>query len=745
MKSILRLFSFITILLLACSAVRSADTPAGKPTARQIEAQAGELLAKMTTEEKVLQLLSYRPNGVPRLGIPHLEAGEVLHGAVTDGATCFPQSIALGATWDPELIGRIATVIAGEARAAGLHQGFAPMLGLARDPRWGRVEESYGEDPWLVSRIAVAYINGLQGQGADRFNRDHIIATPKHFVADGEPWAGANGEDYDVSERVLREIFMQPFEAAVKEAGTRSIMPGHHGLNGVPCHANSWLLDTVLRKEWGFDGFVTSDMGDIPKLAGGHKYVPSSDDAAVAALVAGVDMELVGNIYKSLPGSISAGKLSMDVLDRAALRVLKSKIELLGLSAPVASPAADSGASGGNTKQAITGYKGGDDIWAKLIAEGKFNTPENARRADCKEVLNDPAHDALALKAAEEAIVLLKNEKNMLPLDKNKIKRILVTGPLAKGRNVGGYSNGRPKFHIDVLDGLKAALPGAQIDYDKGCNLTDQSDADLAKTVTDAATADVIIAVVGHTRGQVGENLDRDNLDLIGGQEKLVESMQATGKPVVVVLQNGAPLTINWINDHVPAIVECLYLGQSTGTAIARVLFGEVNPGGRLPFTVPRTVGQVPCYYNHTPLHGPINYFQSKGGFLFPFGYGLSYTTFKYSDLTIEPARITPGQSATVSVTVENSGPRAGDEVVQLYIRQDFTSLKRPAKELKGFKRVTLKAGEKQTASFPIGFEHLKFWKGAKWVVEPGKINVMLGSSCEDIRANKTLELIPKD
>ena len=283
-----------------------------------------------------------------------------------------------------------------------------------------------------------------------------------------------------------------------------------------------------------------------------------------------------------------------------------------------------------------------------MIAEGNFNTPENARRADCEEVLNDPAHDALALKAAEEAIVLLKNEKNMLPLDKNKIKRILVAGPLAKGRNVGGYSNGRPKFHIDVLDGLKAALPGAQIDYEKGCNLTEQSDADLAKAVTDAATADVIIAVVGHTRGQAGENLDRDNLDLIGGQEKLVESMQATGKPVVVVLQNGAPLTINWINDHMPAIVECLYLGQSTGTAIARVLFGEVNPGGRLPFTVPRTVGQVPCYYNHTPLHGPINYFQSKGGFLFPFGYGLSYTTFKYSTLDIAPSRISPGQTATI-------------------------------------------------------------------------------------------------
>ena len=314
----------------ALTPVHCQDTTGRQPTPQQIETQAKALLARMSTEEKVLQLLSYVPNGVPRLGIPNLAAGEVFHGVVTNGATCFPQSIALGATWDPELLGQVATVIAKEARAVGLDQGFAPMLGLARDPRWGRVEESYGEDPWLVSRMAVAYINGLQGQGADRFSRDHIIATPKHFVADGEPWAGANGEDYDVSERVLREIFMHPFEAAVKEAGTAL---DHAGASWIKRRSLSRQLVAPrhrLRKEWGFDGFVTSDMGDIPKLAGGHKYVPSSADAAMAALAAGVDMELVGNIYKSLPGSISAGKLSMDVLDRAALRVLKSKIELLG-------------------------------------------------------------------------------------------------------------------------------------------------------------------------------------------------------------------------------------------------------------------------------------------------------------------------------------------------------------------------------------------------------------------------------
>ncbi len=288
---------------------------------------------------------------------------------------------------------------------------------------------------------------------------------------------------------------------------------------------------------------------------------------------------------------------------------------------------------------------------------------------------------------------------------------------------------------------MKAALPGAQIAYDKGCELANDSEADLPKAVADAASSDLIIAVVGHTRGQAGENLDRDNLDLIGGQEKLVEAMQATGKPVVVVLQNGAPLTIGWIQDHVPAIVEALYLGQSTGTAIAQVLFGEVNPGGRLPFTVPRTIGQVPCYYNHTPIHGPINYYGSKGGFLYPFGFGLSYTTFTYSDLTIEPAQITPDQIAKVTVTVQNTGQRAGDEVAQLYIRQDYTSLKRPVKALKAFKRVTLKPGEMRTLSFPIGFEQLKYWKDGKWAVESGNINIMVGSSCEDIRASKPVGL----
>jgi beta-glucosidase len=747
----------IALPLLALSAVCScspAQTPApispNQVPPKQIAAQVDRLLAQMTQEEKILQLLAYQPNGVPRLGIPDLETCELLHGVLSDGATCFPQAIAMGAMWNPELMEQIGATGAREARALGIGQAFTPMLGLARDPRWGRVEESYGEDPYLVSRAGVAYINGMQGKGTNRFGPDHIIATAKHFVADGEPWAGQNGEDFETSERVLREIYLAPFEAAVKEAHVGSIMPAHHAINGVPCHANSWLLDDVLRKEWGFDGFMISDMSDIPKLFElgpdwAHRFATSPEDAAVRAFKAGVDMELVGSLYKGFVNSVKTGKVTQAEIDRAAGRVLTLKLRLLGLVSTTANTAPLDA-----TKQAILTHTGPDDMFAKLIAEGKFTTPTSARRPDYQAVLNDPAHNALALRAAEQAIVLLKNQNNLLPLDPTKLKNILVVGPLGVRRNLGGYSTGAPKFYVNVVDGLKAAAgANTQVTYSQGCELENASADRLAAAVAAAANADVIVAVVGQTRDQAGENLDRDNLDLVGGQEKLVEAMQATGKPVVVVLQNGAPLTINWINDHVPAIVESWYLGQATGTAVAEVLFGQVNPGGRLPVSFPRNLGQIPCYYNHPMFTGPMGYYQSPNAPLYPFGYGLSYTRFEYSGLKIEPGtinavsptvsgRITP---ATVSVTVKNSGSRAGDEVVQLYTRQDYTSLKRPIKELKGFQRISLQPGESRTVNFTLGREQLKFWKDKGWVVEPGQVNVQIGASSTDIRLQGNLEL----
>ena len=761
-------FRFLCAALVLCAVLRfcagAAESAEFVARQKQVVAEVARLLPQLTLEEKLLQLLAYRPNGVARLGIPSLQAGEALHGVVSDGCTSFPQSIALGATFDPQLVGEVASVIAQESRAVGVAQIYAPMLAIARDPRWGRVEESYGEDPLLVTRMAVAYINGAQGAGDARFTRNKVITTPKHFVADGEPWAGANGEGFETSERTLREIHLPPFEAAVKIAHTGSIMPAHHALNGVPCHANSWLLDTLLRKEWGFDGFVTSDMGDIPKLGtgggyGGYRYVRDDFESSVASLNAGVDMELVGNLYfAEILRAVKEGKVSEATVNRAAERVLRAKILLLGLgeskktSVPV-------GGNTNSTAEVIGNYQGKDDIWARLIAEGKFSTPESGRQPNWKEIVDSPAHDAVALRAAQRAIVLLKNENNLLPLDGAKLKKILVVGPLARAVNLGGYSTGKPKFYVNVVDGLKAVGgSGVEIIYAQGCAMMPQQKwgskenqqesptvmaarevALLAEAKQDASNADVIVAVVGHTRDQLGENLDRDSLDLPGGQEALVEAMRATGKPVVVVVSGGNVHSINWIQDHIPAIVQAFYLGQATGTALAQVLFGDVNPGGRMPLTTPRNVGQVPCYYNHPMLTGPVNYYCSKSGPLYPFGHGLSYTTFKYSDLKVS-GTISLDAPAMVSVTVENTGQRAGDEVVQLYVRQDFTSLTRPVKTLAGFQRVTLQPGEKRAVSFPVGFEQIKFWKDGGWVAEPGKIRLMVGSSSADIRLEGELE-----
>ena len=726
----------------------------GKPlTDEQLAQQVDGLLSKMTVQEKTLQLLAYQSNGVPRLGISDLETCEMLHGVLSDGATCFPQAIAMGAMWDPDLMEQIAAVGASEARALGLGQAFAPMLGLARDPRWGRVEESYGEDPYLVSVNGVAYINGMQGRGSNRFGPDRIIATAKHFVADGEPFAGENGEDLETSERVLREVYLPPFEAAVREANVGCLMPAHHAINGIPCHANAWLLDEVARKEWGFSGFMVSDMSDIPKLYSlaedwAHLYATSPTDAAIRAFKAGVDVELVGDLYKGFPEAIKSGQISMEELDRSVRRVLMLKVRLLGLSVA----AARSGGTPDETKQAILGHAGPEDMFAKLIAEGKFTSPAGARKADYQDVLNFPTHDVLARRAAEEAIVLLKNKDNLLPLDPATLKKILVVGPLAVRQNLGGYSAGHPKFYVNVVEGLRSALgTGTLVNYEPGCSIENESTEALPAAVAAASNADVIVAVVGQTRDQAGENLDRDSLDLVGGQERLVEAMQATGKPVVAVLENGAPLTINWINEHVPAIVESWYLGQACGSAVAEALLGKINPAGRLPVSFPRNVGQIPCYYNHPVFTGPMGYYKSPYVPLYPFGYGLSYTSFTYSALTIEPpsAGLTGsglsdpagGAAATVSVTVSNTGKRAGDEVVQMYIRQDFTSLKRPVKELKGFQRITLQPGESSTVRFKLGWEQLKFWKDGAWVVEPGTVKVQVGASSQDIRTSGVLTL----
>jgi beta-glucosidase len=721
------------------------------PNGPALDHAVADLLARMTLQEKILQLLANPPNGVPRLGIPDLRWGEVLHGVVTDGATSFPQAIAMGSTWDPALLREMGTVVAHEARAVGIDQGYAPMLGLARDPRWGRVEESYGEDPYLISQLGVAYIEGLQGTGSQHLDANHILATPKHFVADGEPLAGANGEDLETSDRTLREVYLPPFEAAIKVAHAESLMPAHHAINGVPSHANPWLLHDLLRQEWGFQGFTVSDMGDIPKLYDGHQYARSYQDAATMALNAGVDQELEGgaigdHVYaKSFGQALKDGQISMATLDAAVSRLLHVKLELLGLSNPTQSNLTIP------TKDPVLTHKGYDDVYAKMVAEGKETTSAQNRRPGYEAILNDPLHDRLALRVAQESLVLLKNEFGTLPLDKTKTKHVLVVGPLGETVNLGGYSTGKPKFYVHAVDGIKAELgPSASVIFESGCTVLGGAPEQLQAAITAAKDADVIIAIVGHTRAQLGENHDRDSLDLPGHQEQLVEAMQATGKPLVVVLNNGAPFALPWIHDHVPSVIESWYLGQSYGTALAQVLFGDVNPSGKLSVSFPISLGQSPSYYNHPVLTGPILYDAAKENFpypfgqpniLWPFGHGLSYTTFRYDKVSLSTPSITKADIAQVEVTLTNSGTRAGDEVVQMYLHQPYTSLKQPVQELKGFARVSLQPGETKTVRFPIGFDQVKFWKANQWQMEPGDLNIMIGSSSRDIRLTQTLQL----
>ena len=715
------------------------------------------LLSQMTTEEKIRQIQASHQNDVPRLGIPNLNVCEALHGVVLPGATAFPQAIALGSTWDPELVERAASVIARETRAMGKHQAYGPMLGLAQDARWGRVEESYGEDPYLVARIGVAFILGLQGRGRERLDQNHIIATAKHFAADGQPMSGQNGGSFEISERMLRETHLMPFEAAVKEACVASIMPAHHALNGVPCHGNAWLLNELLRGEWGFDGFVVSDFGDLHNLGSGsesknprfphiqvQRVVDAPVQAALLGLTSGVDAELAGGewgdsdrVYaKTLFDAVQAGDIPQSIVDRSAARVLRAKLDLR------ISPAADGADfSTDSAKQfAQSEQEGGaGDLWGTLVMNGTLGTG-GAQLPDAQKVLNDPMHDALALEVAQKAIVLLKNQGGLLPLQRDRGLKVAVVGPLARTMNLGGYSTPKPKYYINVVDGIKAEFgTSTQVTYEPGCELDSDSERFLPAAVESARKADVAVAVVGTTRDQMGENLDRDDLDLVGGQEKLVEAIHATGTPTVVILLNGGPLSIRWIKENIPAIVEGWYLGQATGTALAQVLDGAINPGGRLPVTIPVNAGRCPCYYYRLPAARVMHYYRSTATNLFPFGHGLSYTTFDYTDLRMSPDDLKGGQTATVSVNVTNKGSRNGDEVVQLYIRDDVSSLVRPAMELRGFRRITLAPGASKTVEFLIGFQQLKFWKERHWAVEPGTFTIMVGSSSEDIRLRGSL------
>ena len=621
-----------------------------------------------------------------RLGIPLLFHDECLHGHVGAKATSFPAAIGLASTWDPALLHDVFTAVSAETRAAGVHHCLAPVLDLARDPRWGRTEETYGEDPYLVTRLGVAAIHGFQGTGP-LLDKSHVYATAKHFAVHGQPEGGTNVGPANYSERVIREYWLKPFEAAVNEAHIATVMPSYNEVDGIPSHSNKWLIDRVLRHEWGFSGIVVSDYFGITELRTVHHIVGDNQAAARYALDAGVDMELpfVAG-YPSFIEQIKQGKVSEAAIDRAVARILRVKFQAGLFEDPYVDPA-----------------------YAEKIA-------------------NAPAHQLLALKAAHETIILLKNQGSLLPLAKGKYKKIAVIGPNAAQMHLGGYSN-EPGRGVSVLQGIKDKVgSSAEVLYAEGVKIT-ESDPDwnadkvvlgdpalnakrIEEAVKVAQQADVVILAIGGNEQTsreawaVNHPGDRDNLDLLGNQDDLVKAILATGKPVVAFLQHGRPNSINYVAESVPAILDGWYLGQEGAAAIADVIFGDYNPAGRLPITVPRSVGQLPDYYYQKPA-AKREYLGASTLPLFPFGWGLSYSTFKYANLRMAPDSIGPMGKTTVSVDVTNTSAVRGDEVAQLYIRQDVSSVTRAIKELRGFQRLSLNPGETKTVTFALGFKTL--------------------------------------
>ncbi len=659
-----------------------------------------------------------------RLGIPAIFHDEALHGLMAQRGTHFPQPIALASSWDPEFATRVFTVAALETRARGSHQVLGPNLDLAREPRWGRTEETYGEDPYLVSRMGVAVIKALQGPGPG-VDDEHVMATAKHYAAHGQPEGGTNIGPANYSERVLREYFLPSFEAAVKEANVASVMASYNEIDGVPSHANHWLLDKVLRQEWGFRGHIVSDYYGIPQMESLHHIVSDKAEAAKLSIEAGVDIELPDpDAYPLLAQLVRDGRVSEAVLDRAVARNLRAKF-MLGLF------------------------------------EKPYVDPERTER-----LTNAAAHRQLAAEAARRSITLLKNENNTLPLDLTRLKAIAVIGPNADRAHLGGYSDPNPGRGVSVLEGVtKKVGSRVQVNYAKGVNITreggdwwadtsnlstpEEDEKLIAEAVAAAQKSDVAVLVLGGNEDTNKEAWadnhlgDRDTVELIGRQNDLVKAVLATGKPVVVMLINSGPLAINYVAENVPAILEGFYLGQETGTGVADVLFGDYNPAGKLPVSFPRSVGQLPIYYNYKPTARRGYLFTNKEP-LFPFGHGLSYTTFEYSAPTVTPARIGPGGSAQVSVTVRNTGRRAGDEVVQLYIRDLVSSVTRPVKELRDFRRITLAPGESKTVTFTLTPDKLSFLDlHMQRVVEPGQFDIMVGTSSAKYQTAK-LEVVAK-
>ncbi|OGU26779.1 MAG: hypothetical protein A2X66_02485 [Ignavibacteria bacterium GWA2_54_16] len=871
------LLSVLLSLAMPCLAMAQSSRPPYPDPKLPIEDRVSDLLSKMTLEEKIAQLQctlrtiewgkNLTINGLggigpllrwsnakeaaekgnqiqklaverTRLGIPILIHDEALHGLIGNGATSFPQAIGLAATWDPDLVARIATVIGKQSRSRGIRQVLSPVINIARDVRWGRVEETYGEDPYLQSRLAVAFCRSIESEG--------VLTTPKHFVANNGD-GGRDSYPVHISERELREVYFPPFKAAFQEANAWSVMASYNALDDIPCSSSRWLLTDILRKEWGFKGIVVSDYGSVSGIMTKHFVVASAKEGAAMAVEAGLDMELPDIYFYGEPLLQAAreGSVSLKAIDEAARNVLRAKFKL-------------------------------------GLFENPYVDPGTAAE------LNDtPGQRQLGLIAARKAMVLLRNENQALPLSKN-IKSIAVIGPEAEAARLGGYSGFGMKT-VSLLDGIRNKVSSStSIVYEKGCDvgftslppvpaeylvppnagpgehglraeyfknkdlqgapavvrvdkqinfewamgtpdstippehfsarwtgklvpaesgtytlgfssddgvrltldgkllidswfdrgatldaitikleagrvydlkieyyenegwayaalvwdLKRGTDPRIQAAADAAKKSDVAIVAVGIIEG---EGYDRASLDLPGEQERLIRQVAETGTPTIVVLINGSAITMkSWI-DRVAAVVEAWYPGEEGGNAIADVLFGDENPGGRLPVTFPQAVGQVPLYYNHKPTGRGDDYTDISGKPLFPFGFGLSYTTFAYSRLQISPGAIKPEGKVRVSCEVTNTGARRGDEVIQLYVHDPVASVTRPVKELRAFKRVTLEAGEKRTLEFVLGKDELGFYDSSmKFVMEPGPIEVMIGSSSDDVRLKGKFDITVK-
>ena len=646
-----------------------------------------------------------------RLGIPVMAHEESLHGQQTQDATNFPIPIGLASTWNENLMTEIFSNVAEEVRARGGQQVLAPVVDIVRDPRWGRTEETLGEDPFLISRLAIAQIKAYQGNSV-YLGKNNVAATLKHFGIHGQSEGGINVSPSNIDERTAREIFFKPFQACVKEAKAMNVMATYNELWGLPAHINRYLLTDILRKEWGFKGVIVSDYNAVREVSDVHKVTPSYDSAGLLAFKAGVDIETPDpDGFKNLKQLVNAGKITMKELDESVMRILVTKFRL-------------------------------------GLFDDPYVDPDKA-----EQIVGSAQKRAVAYKAATEAMVLLKNDNNFLPLDKNKIRTIAFIGPNADKCLLGGYS-GKPRFCISPLQAIKEKYgSNIKVLYAEGVRLTDKNnwfadtinliDAEenkqrIAAAVEIAKQADVVVLFVGGSESTSREGWaknhlgDLPSLELLNGQNDLIKQVVATGKPACAFVNSGPPLSIGYLCNAVPAVMQCWYLGQEGGYAIVDALFGDINPNGKLPISFPRSVGNIPAYYNYKPSARRGYNLGFEVSPLFAFGHGLSYTIFAYSNLKLSSSSMKTNGAITVSVEVKNTGSRRGAEVVQMYIRDDYSSVTRPVKELKGFKKIWLDPGQSQTVTFTITPDLLSFYdKDMKWIIEPGTFTIMTGTASD--------------